>query len=200
MPPPTWRRVVTSSHVFVLGGGNSAGQAALYLARRCPRVTIVVNQDSLTASMSQYLINRVLASDRIDVTTSSEVVAVEGGDHLESVAVRNMATGAVTQVAASGLYFFIGAQPASGWLPDQVARDEEGFVLTDVAVPASSAAARTRLPYETAVDGVFAAGDIRAGSMKRVAAAVGEGSSVIQSVHQYLTRFRDVEPGDNDGS
>ena len=188
-----------SSHVFVLGGGNSAGQAALFLSRRCPRVTIVVNQDSLTASMSQYLINRVMASDRIDVSTSSEVVAVEGGDHLESVAVRNMATGAVTQVAASGLYFFIGAQPASGWLPDQVARDEEGFVLTDVAVPASPATARTRLPYETALDGVFAAGDIRAGSMKRVAAAVGEGSSVIQSVHQYLTRFRDVEPGDNDG-
>jgi thioredoxin reductase (NADPH) len=188
-----------SSHVFVLGGGNSAGQAALFLSRRCPRVTIVVNQDSLTSSMSQYLINRVLASDRIDVSTSSEVVAVEGDDHLESVAVRNMATGAVTQVAASGLYFFIGAQPASGWLPDQVARDQEGFVLTDVAVPASPATARTRLPYETALDGVFAAGDIRAGSMKRVAAAVGEGSSVIQSVHQYLTRFQDVEPGDNDG-
>jgi thioredoxin reductase (NADPH) len=182
-----------SSHVFVLGGGNSAGQAALYLARRCPRVTIVINQDSLTASMSQYLINRVLASDRIDVTTSSEVVAVEGGDHLESITLRHLGTGAVTQVAASGLYFFIGAQPASGWLPDQVARDEEGFVLTDVAVPArpptgAGATARTRLPYETTVDGLFAAGDVRAGSMKRVAAAVGEGSSVIQSVHRYLTR------------
>jgi thioredoxin reductase (NADPH) len=181
-----------SSHVFVLGGGNSAGQAALYLARRRPRVTIVINQDSLTASMSQYLINRVLASDRIDVSASSEVVAVEGGDHLESIGVRSMATGAVRQVAASGLYCFIGAQPASGWLPDQVARDEEGFVLTDVAVPArpgvgAGATARTRLPYETAVDGVFAAGDVRAGSMKRVAAAVGEGSSVIQSVHRYLT-------------
>jgi thioredoxin reductase (NADPH) len=181
-----------SSHVFVLGGGNSAGQAALYLARRCPRVTIVTNQDSLTASMSQYLISRVLASDGIDVSASSEVVAVEGGDHLESIGVRNMATGAVTRVAASGLYCFIGAQPASGWLPDQVARDENGFVLTDVAVPArpeagARASARTRLPYETAVDGVFAAGDVRAGSMKRVAAAVGEGSSVIQSVHRYLT-------------
>jgi thioredoxin reductase (NADPH) len=101
-------------------------------------------------------------------------------------------------VAASGLYFFIGAQPASAWLPTEVARDEEGFVLTDVAVPANSATARTRLPYETAVDGVFAAGDVRAGSMKRVAAAVGEGSSVIQSVHQYLASSRDVDPGGND--
>jgi thioredoxin reductase (NADPH) len=180
-----------SSHVFVLGGGNSAGQAALYLARRCPRVTIVVNQDSLTASMSHYLIDRVLASDRIAVMTSSEVVAVESADHLESIAVRNMATGVVTQVAASALYSFIGAQPASSWLPEQVARDEDGFVLTDVAAPARSATARTRLPYETALDGLFAAGDIRAGSMKRVAAAVGEGSSVIQSVHQYLADFGD---------
>jgi thioredoxin reductase (NADPH) len=142
--------------------------------------------------MSQYLVNRVLASDRIDVSASSEVVAVEGGEHLESIGVRNMATGAVAQVAASGLYCFIGAQPASGWLPDQVARDEHGFVLTDVAVPArpevgAAATVRTRLPYETAMDGVFAAGDVRAGSMKRVAAAVGEGSSVIQSVHRYLT-------------
>ena len=180
-----------SSHLFVLGGGNSAGQAALYLARRPVRVTIVVNTDSLAASMSQYLIDRVLASDRIDVTPSSEVVAVEGADHLESVALRNMDTGAVTQVAASGLYCFIGARPASGWVPDQVARDHEGFVLTDVAAPARPGARRARLPYETTVDGMFAAGDVRAGSMKRVAAAVGEGSSVIQSVHQYLANFGD---------
>jgi thioredoxin reductase (NADPH) len=212
LPLPNWERLEgagiyyaateleaassSSSHVFVLGGGNSAGQAALYLARRCPRVTIVVNQDSLTASMSQYLIFRVAASDRIDVTTSSEVVAVEGTDHLESIAVRDMVTGAVTRVAASGLYCFIGARPASGWLPAQVARDEEGFVLTDVSVPAGPALAgpasvRARLPYETAVDGLFAAGDIRAGTMKRVASAVGEGSSVIQSVHQYLANFTD---------
>jgi thioredoxin reductase (NADPH) len=183
-----------SSHVFVLGGGNSAGQAALYLARRYARVTIVVNHGSLTASMSHYLVDRVLASDRIDVATSTEVVAVDGADHLESVAVRDMVTGAVTRAAASGLYCFIGAQPASAWLPAEVACDEEGFVLTDVAAPAGPAPARTRLPYETAVDGMFAAGDIRAGSMKRVAAAVGEGSSVIWSVHQYLTRFPDDEP------
>ena len=181
-----------SSHVFVLGGGNSAGQAALYLAGRYARVTIVVNRDSLT--MLQYLIDRVMASDRIDVTTSTEVVAVDGADHLEAVTVRNITTGAVTQAAASGLYCFIGAQPASAWLPAEVACDEDGFILTDVAAPAKSATARTRLPYESAVDGMFAAGDIRAGSMKRVAAAVGEGSSVIQSVHQYLTKIPDGEP------
>jgi thioredoxin reductase (NADPH) len=209
LPLPNWERLEgagiyyaatdledgwsSTGHVLVLGGGNSAGQAALYLARRGARVTIVVNRDSLTASMSRYLIDRVMASNPIDVTTSAEVVAVEGADHLESIAVRNMATGAVTRVAASGLFCFIGAQPASAWLPAAVACDEEGFVLTDVAAPARLSAACARLPYETTVDGVFAAGDIRAGSMKRVAAAVGEGSSVIQSVHQYLTRFADGE-------
>jgi thioredoxin reductase (NADPH) len=211
LPLPNWERLEgagiyyaatdleagssSSSHVFVLGGGNSAGQAALYLARRCPRVTVVINHDSLAESMSQYLIDRVMASDRIGVTTSTEVVAVEGADHLESIAVRNMTTGAVTQVAASGLYCFIGAQPASAWLPAEVACDTKGFVLTDGAAPASPETGRTRLPYETSVDGMFAAGDIRAGSMKRVAAAVGEGSSVIQSIHQYLTEFPDGEPG-----
>jgi thioredoxin reductase (NADPH) len=209
LPLPNWERLEgagiyyaatdleaglgSNSHVIVLGGGNSAGQAALHLARRRVRVTVVVNRDSLTASMSQYLIDRVMASDRIDVATSTEVVAVDGADHLESIAMRNMATGEVTRVAASGLYCFIGARPASAWLPAEVACDEEGFVLTDVAVPAASATARTRLPYESAVDGMFAAGDIRAGSMKRVAAAVGDGSSVIQSVHQYLTKFPAAE-------
>jgi thioredoxin reductase (NADPH) len=202
LPLPNWKRLEGAgiyyaatdleagfsgrSHVVVLGGGNSAGQAALYLARRHARVTIVFNTDSLTASMSQYLIDRVTTSDRIDITASTEVVAVDGADHLESVTLRDVITGAVTQVAVSGLYCFIGAQPASAWLPAEVACDEDGFVLTDVAVPAGPATERSRLPYETAVDGMFAAGDIRAGSMKRVAAAVGEGSSVIQSVHQYL--------------
>jgi thioredoxin reductase (NADPH) len=203
LPLPNWKRLEGAgiyyaatdleagfsgrSHVVVLGGGNSAGQAALYLARRHARVTIVFNTDSLADSMSQYLIDRVTTSDRIDITASTEVAAVDGADHLESVTLRDVTTGAVTQVAASGLFCFIGAQPASAWLPEQVACDEDGFVLTDVAVPAGPATERTRLPYETAVDGMFAAGDIRAGSMKRVAAAVGEGSSVIQSVHQYLT-------------
>ena len=136
----------------------------------------------------------VAASDRIDVVTTAEVVAVDGDDHLESVTVRDTATSAVTRVATSGLFCFIGAHPASAWLPAQVARDEDGFALTDVAVSAGPASTRTRLPFETAVDGIFAAGDIRAGSVKRVAAAVGEGSSVIRSVHQYLTSLSDGEP------
>jgi len=185
-------------HVFVLGGGNSAGQAALYLARRSARVTIVIRRESLATSMSRYLIDRVTASDRIDVAASAEVAAVNGGHHLESVDVRDTRTGAVTRLPAGGLFCFIGARPASAWLPAEVACDEDGFVLTDARVPAGPARTSTRLPFETSADGMFAVGDIRAGSIKRVAAAVGEGSSVISSIHQYLENLPDQEPV-NDG-
>ena len=177
------------SPVVVLGGGNSAGQAALYLARRCPRVTIVSRDNSIAASMSQYLIDRVDASPRIDAVASTIIQAVDGAEHLESVTLRNTATGSSRRLAASGLFCFIGALPASSWLPEDVARDDDGFVLTDIAVPTGTG--RPRLPYETSVDGVFAAGDIREGSMKRVAAAVGDGSSVVRSIHRYLSFTRE---------
>ena len=180
------------SPVIVLGGGNSAGQAALYLAQRCPRVTIVSRDDSFAASMSQYLTDRVAASPRIDVALSTIIEAVEGGEHLESVTVRNTVTGSTQRLAAGGLFCFIGALPASSWLPEDVARDDDGFVLTDIAVPPGTR--RPRLPYETSVDGVFAAGDIREGSMKRVAAAVGDGSAVIRSIHRYLGFHTDRDP------
>jgi thioredoxin reductase (NADPH) len=180
------------SPVVVLGGGNSAGQAALYLARHCPRVTIVIRGDSFAASMSQYLIDRVAANPRIDTVTSTIIQAVDGGEHLESVTLRDTATGNTTRLAAGGLFCFIGAQPESSWLPEDVARDDDGFVLTDIAVPPGTR--RPRLPYETSVDGVFAAGDIREGSMKRVAAAVGDGSSVVRSIHRYLSFCSDRLP------
>jgi thioredoxin reductase (NADPH) len=170
--------------VVVLGGANSAGQAALYLARQCPHVTIVVRAGSFAASMSQYLIDRVVANPRIDVAMSTIIQAVDGGEYLESVTLRDTETGSTRQLAAVGLFCFIGALPASSWLPEDVARDDDGFVLTDIAVPPGTG--RRRLPYETSVDGLFAAGDVRDGSMKRVAAAVGEGSSVIRSIHRYL--------------
>jgi thioredoxin reductase (NADPH) len=171
--------------VIVLGGGNSAGQAALYLARQCPQVTIVIRGESFAASMSQYLIDRVAANPRIDVATSTIIQPVDGGEHLESVTLGNTATGNTTRLAAAGLFCFIGALPASGWLPEDVALDDDGFVLTDIAVPPGTG--RPRLPYETSLDGIFAAGDVREGSMKRVASAVGEGSSVIRSIHRYFS-------------
>jgi thioredoxin reductase (NADPH) len=181
------------SAVIVLGGGNSAGQAALYLARRCPQVTIVSRDDSLAASMSQYLIDRVAASARIEVAISTIIQAVDGGEHLESVTLRNTATGSTRRLAAVGLFCFIGALPASSWLPENVARDDDGFVLTDIAVP--QGAGRPRLPYETSVDGLFAAGDVREGSMKRVAAAVGDGSSVVRSIQRHLSFCREPAGG-----
>jgi thioredoxin reductase (NADPH) len=165
--------------VFVLGGGNSAGQAAIYLARRCTRVTIVIRRRSLTESMSQYLIDRIEAHDLIDVATDTVIEAVDGDEHLSSLTLRNQTTGELTEADARGLFCFIGARPATDWLPASVERDHDGFVLTDL-----------QRPYETSLAGVFAAGDVRVGSMKRVAAAVGEGSSVIRSVHQYLESVR----------
>jgi thioredoxin reductase (NADPH) len=188
--------------VFVLGGGNSAGQAALYLSRTCPQVTIVIRRESLAASMSEYLIDRIEASDRISVAALTEITGVDGDGHLEQIWLHDKATGQVTQAASRGLFCFIGAHPASDWLPEQVTRDEDGFVLTDVAIRPSrpgQPASRPRLPYETAVDGLFAAGDIRVGSMKRVAAAVGEGSSVIRSIHQYLAAFSDRDRSHDPG-
>jgi thioredoxin reductase (NADPH) len=169
----------------VLGGGNSAGQAALYLARRCPQVTIVIRDDSFAASMSQYLIDRVTANQSIDLATSTIIQAVSGGEHLESVTVRDTATGCSRRLMAAGLFCFIGQLPESSWLPETVARDSDGFVLTDIAVPQGTR--RPRLLYETSVDGVFAIGDIREGSVKRVPAAVGDGSSVIRSIQRYLS-------------
>jgi thioredoxin reductase (NADPH) len=177
--------------VHVLGGGNSAGQAALFLAGRCPYVTIVIRRESLAATMSQYLIDRVEAHDQIDVAASTVVSAVNGVHQLESVELRDTRSGEVRRLDSGGMFCFIGAEPASGWLPAEVARDDSGFVLTDAAVPAARSPVRPRLPYETSMDGLFAAGDIRVGSMKRVAAAVGEGSSAIRSVHQYLAQFPD---------
>jgi thioredoxin reductase (NADPH) len=207
LPLPNWERLegagvyyaataleaglCTASPVFVLGGGNSAGQAALFLARHCPHVTIVIRRESLAASMSQYLIDRIEAHDQIDVAASSVVSAVDGRDHLESIELRDTRSGAVRRFGSRGLFCFIGAEPAGRWLPAEVTRDEDGFVLTDVAVPRARTAGRPRLPFETALDGLFAAGDIRVGSMKRVAAAVGEGSSAIRSIHQYLAQFQE---------
>ena len=167
--------------VFVLGGGNSAGQAALFLARRCTQVTVVIRRESLAESMSQYLVDRIDAHPVITVASSTVIAGVDGAEHLETVTLRHTPTGEVTQAPARGLFCFIGARPATGWLPAEVERDDDGFIRTDVALGGP------RLPYETSLDGVFAAGDVRLGSMKRVAAAVGEGSSVIRSVHQHLS-------------
>ncbi len=176
--------------VAVVGGANSAGQASLFLAERTGRVHLVVRAGDLGAGMSRYLVDRVLADPRIEVHTSTEVVALDGGAGIEQVTLARR-DGARTPVACQGLFCFIGAVPATAWL-DGVALDEDGFVLTDHDLTherfdgAFDLLERAPLPFETSVPGVFAAGDVRHGSMKRVAAAVGEDASAVHSVHRAI--------------
>jgi thioredoxin reductase (NADPH) len=172
---PSEARQFTGGSVYVVGGANSAGQAAVHLSRYAGDVTLLVRGQSLSASMSQYLIEEIEGKENINVMLSTEVVDVGGDERLERVVLR---TGdAVSEGPADGLFILIGAEPRTEWLPDEIERDERGFVLTGA-------------DYGTTVPGVFAIGDVRAGSVKRVASAVGEGSVVIQHVHRFLETLR----------
>ncbi len=185
-------RICTGLDVIVVGGGNSAGQAAIYLAQHGARVSIAIRRGDLAGSMSRYLIERIEADPRIDLLAATEVRALAGSDHLERVTLENTAAGERREIACSGLFCFIGAEPATAWLGDTLALDRNGFILTDRSLPESIAsgpsfAGREPLPFETSIPGIFAAGDVRHGSLKRVAAAVGEGSSAVRSVHEHLS-------------
>jgi len=183
-------RACSGADVVVVGGANSAGQASLSLAGRGGKVRLVIRGPDLFGGMSRYLADRILADPNIEVRTATEVVALGGGSSLDTVTLADRTTGHHREVPCQGLFCFIGAVPASEWL-DGVALDTNGFVLTDHDVPAGSAEAftllgRQPLPFETSVPGVFAAGDVRHGSMKRVASAVGEGASAVRSVHRAI--------------
>jgi len=179
-------QVVAGLPVTVVGGANSAGQAALYLARRAGHVRLVVRGEDLGAKMSSYLVNRIMADPRITVRTGSEVTGLAGDDRLEQVTLTERTSGAEEPCGCYGLFCFIGARPATDWLSG-VALDPAGFVPTDVQLGSLwTGTDRPPLPFETSVPGVFAAGDVRSESMKRVAAAVGEGASAVRSVHQAL--------------
>jgi thioredoxin reductase (NADPH) len=178
-------------HVFIAGGANSAGQAAVNLARYAKQVTIVVRGDSLAARMSQYLIDEISATANIDVRTRTQVAGAEGSGRLEALVLKDTETGDAETVPASALVVLIGAMPHTDWLPPHIGRDEHGFIVTgsDLAGgdPAASwALPRPPFPLETSLPGVFAAGDVRHGSVKRVASAVGEGSIAATQVTQYL--------------
>jgi thioredoxin reductase (NADPH) len=180
-------RVCGGTSVIVVGGGNSAGQAALYLAQNNCAVTIAVRRDGLEQTMSRYLIERIEIEEKIGLMTNVEVDALGGEDRLEQVTLADRETREARVLPCAGLFCFIGARPETAWLGDGVALDEDGFVLTDRQLPEPVLRGATPpLPYETSVPGVFAAGDVRHGSMKRVAAAVGEGSSAVRSVHERL--------------
>jgi thioredoxin reductase (NADPH) len=176
--------------VIVVGAANSAGQAALNFARYARRVVLVVRGASLDDSMSLYLVTRIQATATIEVRLHSEVTEARGDGHLEAVTLTDRATGEVEDVAVNWLFVFIGAAPRTDWLGDEVARDAKGFVITgpDLLSLSPTAWTEARPPFtlETSVPGVFAAGDVRLDSMKRVASAVGEGAMSVYLVHRYL--------------
>ena len=182
--------------VFVVGAGNSAGQAALHLARYASEVVMLVRGDSLEKSMSEYLIQEIADKPNIEVRLQTQVTGAQGTSHLEALEIRSGATGEAVTEQADGLFILIGAEPHTDWLPDSIERDTKGYILAgrDLSVDCGCGTndhgtwPLERDPYllETSVPGVFAAGDVRYGSMKRVASAVGEGSTAISLIHQYL--------------
>jgi thioredoxin reductase (NADPH) len=182
---------VSGHDVYVVGGANSAGQAAVYFARFARQVTLVVRADRLEKSMSHYLIAQIQNIPNIHVELNSEVVAACGEQHLEGLTIGNRASQSERQVPADFLFIFIGAYPHTDWLGDAIARDEHGFVVSgpDLALEDVSprwTLERDPLPLETSLPGVFVAGDVRRLSMKRVASAVGEGAMAVHLVHRYL--------------
>jgi thioredoxin reductase (NADPH) len=172
---------IAGQDVFVVGGSNSAGQAAVHLARFASRVTILVRGESLAKSMSEYLIKEIDATPTIDLRYGVEVVGCAGDGRLETIDVLHRPSGAVDVLPTAALFILIGAEPFTQWLPSDVARDDWGFVMTGPSDDTPS-----RLPFESTLSGVFAVGDVRRDSTKRVASAAGEGAVCVRLVHQYL--------------
>jgi thioredoxin reductase (NADPH) len=179
---------LSGKDAFVVGGGNSAGQAAIHLADYARRVTMVVRRESLTETMSRYLCEEIEATPNIDVRLGTEVVDGGGEGRLQRLTLRECRSGETEDVEAAGLFILIGVRPHTDWLPETIERDEWGFLLTDRDASGDNwTLGRAPYQYETSVPGIFAVGDVRSRSAKRVASAVGEGSVVIQHVHEYLS-------------
>jgi thioredoxin reductase (NADPH) len=185
-------RSLEGQEVYVVGGANSAGQATMHLSKYASRVTLVVRGSSLEAGMSDYLVREVEDTDNVRVRLNTRVVGGGGEGRLERLALDDTAVGRAETVPAAALFVLIGAEPLTGWLPEEIACDEEGFILTGGDIPDGGhqkdlrAPKRLSMPLETSMRGVFATGDVRHGSVKRVASAVGEGSIAIRLVHDYL--------------
>jgi thioredoxin reductase (NADPH) len=174
--------------LHLIGAGNSAGQAALYFTNHARKVTLVVRGDSLEKSMSHYLIEQLRTKTNIAVVSRSRITAAHGESHLEAIDILDGADQSVRRADCGGLFVFIGADAEAEWLPAEIARERRGYVLTGDDVVKAGRWSNARDPYllETSIPGVFACGDVRLSPVKRVAAAVGEGSMAIAFVHQYL--------------
>ena len=176
------------SEVVVVGGGNSAGQAVVFLAGQVRKVYLLIRGDDLFKDMSDYLARRIEQTPNVEILRNTEVRTMHGDESLASVEVANNKTGETRTLAIAALFSFIGAVPRTDWLPPEIERDAKGFVRTGPGLAASDSWDATRQPFllETSRPGVFAAGDVRSGSIKRVASAVGEGAMAVQFVHEYM--------------
>jgi thioredoxin reductase (NADPH) len=189
----TEARECQGEDVYIVGGANSAGQAAMYFSKYARKVVMLVRGPSLSATMSQYLIDQIKKMPNIKIETHCQVVEVHGDTHLEAVSIHCAETGDTTKAPTNLLSIFIGAEPNTDWLSGVVERDERGFILTGTDLIRDGKRPKgwllERNPYwvESSVPGVFAAGDVRHGSVKRVASGVGEGSIAVQFTHQYLS-------------
>jgi thioredoxin reductase (NADPH) len=172
----------------LVGGGNSAGQAAVYLSQNARKVFLLIRGEDLCKSMSAYLAHRIMNTPNIEILRCTEVSHMRGDGHLSSVEIVNKTTGEKKTIETAALFSFIGAIPRTDWLPPEIERDEKNFVRTGIDLAESPHWKAKRQPFllETSRPGVFAAGDVRAGSVKRVASAVGEGAMSVQFVHEFL--------------
>jgi thioredoxin reductase (NADPH) len=176
------------SEVIVVGGGNSAGQAVMFLSEQTPRVFLLLRGGDLRKNMSSYLADRIEGADNIEVLPDAEICRMLGDQWLEAVEIKNLRTGEMRTVQTPAVFTFIGAIPCTNWLPAEIETDSKGFVKTGRLVSSSPYWTADREPFhlETSRPGVFAAGDVRLGSTKRVASAVGEGAMAVQFVHEFL--------------
>lgn len=183
--------------VVVVGGGNSAGQACLYLAENARKVYLLIRGGDLGKGMSDYLVQRIFSTNNIELLTTTEITQMNGDEHLEAVEIINRQTNAKKQISVAGVFSFIGAQPRTNWINGEIELDAKGFVKTGARVNIDTEVwqQKKRQPFflETSRPGVFAAGDVRCDSVKRVASSVGEGSMAVQFIHEYLKEMRDAE-------
>lgn len=192
-------RAMQDQDVFILGAGNSAGQAALHLANHARSVTLLVRGASFATSMSSYLVQAIESTCNVIVRHRTEVVGGGGSERLESLTIADHALGTIEEIAANALFIMIGGEPHTQWLPDEIVRDPQGYVVTGrdlLQLPGAEAGHRERMMLETSMPGVFAAGDVRYGSMRRVASAVGDGATVVRLIHDYLAE-RQRQPAPN---